>query len=400
MRGLFVTGTGTGVGKTVALRRTARGDRRRGRAGERAQAGGDRCGDPPGEWPPDHELLARIAGMTPEEVAPLRYGPAVSPHLAAELAGEHVDPERIAATAEAALRSADARGAVLIVEGVGGLLVPLAEGFTVRDLAARLGLPLLVAASPGLGTINHTLLTLESASTAGLEVRAVVLTPWPTQPDAMEESNRATIARFGDVEVAGLARVSSPDRPHSLRPAESCRGDVGSRASVPSQARRSIGTWSDVKTRCSFPRAVPGSYPRRKEELCPSLWASWPSPCSLRCWSSTGLRDSKVPWRPQQRRPRRPSGALEKNLHGLLSPESYPRRKESHACANKHPDRSQVYPVRRRTATLFESGGTRRCFEPEGVRFARLRPPTRAASTTAVVTTARSLSEITYGGIV
>ena len=222
MRGLFVTGTGTGVGKTVlsaALLAAIAA------AGERVSAhkpvvtGVD---DPPGEWPPDHELLARVAGMTPEQVAPLRYGPAVSPHLAAELAGEPVDPERIAATAEAALRAADAQRAVLIVEGVGGLLVALAErvgeplgalteGFTVRDLAARLGLPLLIAASPGLGTINHTLLTLEAARTAGLDVRAVVLTPWPAQPGAMEESNRTTIARLGDVEVAALPRVPGPD---------------------------------------------------------------------------------------------------------------------------------------------------------------------------------------------
>ncbi len=212
MRGLFVTGTGTGVGKTVlsaALLAVIAASGKQVNAHKPVVTGVD---DPPGEWPPDHELLARVAGMTPEEVAPLRYGPAVSPHLAAELAGEHLDPERITATAEAALRSADARGAVLIVEGVGGLLVPLAEGFTVRDLAARLGLPLLIAASPGLGTINHTLLTLEAARAAGLEVRAVVLTPWPTPPDAMEESNRATIARLGDVEVATLARVSSPDQ--------------------------------------------------------------------------------------------------------------------------------------------------------------------------------------------
>lgn len=211
MRGLFVTGTGTGVGKTVlsaALLATIVA------AGERVSAhkpvvtGLD---DLPGEWPPDHELLACVAGMTPEQVAPLRYGPAVSPHLASELAGERVDPERIAATAEAALRSANAQGAALIVEGVGGLLVPLVEGFTVRDLAGRLGLPLLIAASPSLGTINHTLLTLESARTAGLEVRAVVLTPWPVLPDAMQESNRATIARLGNVEVAALPEVSSPD---------------------------------------------------------------------------------------------------------------------------------------------------------------------------------------------
>ncbi len=211
MRGLFVTGTGTGVGKTVlsaALLAAIAA------AGERVSAhkpvvtGLD---DPPGEWPPDHELLARVAGMTPEQVAPLRYGPAVSPHLAAELVGGRIDPERITTTAETALRNADTQGAVLIVEGVGGLLVPLTEGFTVRDLAVRLGLPLIVAASPGLGTINHTLLTLESVRGAGLEVRAVVLTPWPIQPDAMEASNRATIARLGNVEVATLPRVLSTE---------------------------------------------------------------------------------------------------------------------------------------------------------------------------------------------
>ena len=210
MRGLFVTGTGTGVGKTVlsaVLLGAMVAVDEKARAHKPVVTGLD---DPPGEWPPDHELLARLAGMTPEEVAPLRYGPAVSPHLASELAGERIDSERIAAAAVAALRAADARGATLIVEGVGGLLVPLAESFTVRDLAVRLGLPLLIAAPPGLGTISHTLLTLEAARTAGLEVRAVVLTPWPEQPAAMEESNRATIARLGDVEVATLPRVSSP----------------------------------------------------------------------------------------------------------------------------------------------------------------------------------------------
>lgn len=207
MRGLFVTGTGTGVGKTALsgslLAAIAA-------AGEQVSAhkpvvtGVD---DPPGEWPPDHELLAHIAGMAPEEVAPLRYGPAVSPHLAAELAGELIDSERIVARAVAAIRAADSRGAALIVEGVGGLLVPLAESFTVRDLAARLELPLLIAASPGLGTINHTLLTLEAARLAGLDVRAIVLTPWPERPATMEVSNRATIARLGGVEVATLPRL-------------------------------------------------------------------------------------------------------------------------------------------------------------------------------------------------
>ena len=71
---------------------------------------------------------------------------------------------------------------MLIVEGVGGLLVPIAEDFDVRALGAALGLPLVIAARPGLGTINHTLLTLEAARAVDLTVAAVVLTPWPEHP--------------------------------------------------------------------------------------------------------------------------------------------------------------------------------------------------------------------------
>ncbi len=206
MRGLFVTGTGTGVGKTVlsaALLAAAAAAGEPVRAHKPVVTGLD---DPPGEWPPDHELLARATGQTPEEVAPERYGPPVSPHLAAELSDRRLDPAQLLAAARAA-----GQGHTLIVEGVGGLLVPFVDDYTVRDLAAALGLPLLVAAPPGLGTINHTLLTLHAARAAGLEVRAVVLTPWPAQPSVVESSNRGTLARLGEVEVAVLPAVPSPN---------------------------------------------------------------------------------------------------------------------------------------------------------------------------------------------
>ena len=72
-----------------------------------------------------------------------------------------------------------------------------------RDLAADLALPVVIAARPGLGTISHTLMTLECARAAGLDVRAVVLTPWAA-PSDMHRSNRDTIARLGDVEVMTL----------------------------------------------------------------------------------------------------------------------------------------------------------------------------------------------------
>jgi dethiobiotin synthetase len=98
-----------------------------------------------------------------------------------------------------------------VVEGVGGLLVPLSDGYDVRRLAASLGLPLLIAARPGLGTINHTFLTVEAARCAGLEVTAVVLTPWPPSPGVIENSNRATIAALADVEVEVLPPVARAD---------------------------------------------------------------------------------------------------------------------------------------------------------------------------------------------
>ncbi|HEY4426680.1 MAG TPA: dethiobiotin synthase [Solirubrobacteraceae bacterium] len=209
MRGLFVTGTDTDVGKTVlsaaliaAISAAGETVRAYKPVVTGLEAGPDTSG---GVWPPDHELLASAAGMSPDEVAPLRYAPAASPHLASAMAGDEIDPAELAARG----RAAGAEG-TLIVEGVGGLMVPLREDYSVCDLAAALALPLLVAARPGLGTINHTLLTLQAARAARLEVRAVVLTPWPAQPDEVQRSNRETIARIGSVEVATLGPVGSP----------------------------------------------------------------------------------------------------------------------------------------------------------------------------------------------
>ena len=157
--------------------------------------------EPESDRPTDHELLAVAAGRPADEVAPHRFGPAVSPHLAAELAGTALDPAALVAAARAL------RADVVVAEGVGGLLVPLTLGYTIRDLAVDLGWPVVVAARPGLGTINHSLLTVEAARAAGLDVRAVVLTPWPERPSVMQRSNMDAIARLGGVEVATLGEV-------------------------------------------------------------------------------------------------------------------------------------------------------------------------------------------------
>jgi len=204
-----VAGTGTGVGKTVvaaAIARTLATVGRRVAVFKPAVTGLDDEGEP------DHALLRRAAGrgQSDEGIAPYRFGPPMSPHLAAELVGERIEPERLLAAARTAADGADA----LICEGVGGLLVPLARRYWVRDLAVDLGLPLVVAAPPGLGTINHTLLTIEAARSAGLEVGAVVLTPWPEEPDEIERSNRETIAALGEVQVDVLPRLDL-DKPQT-----------------------------------------------------------------------------------------------------------------------------------------------------------------------------------------
>jgi dethiobiotin synthetase len=218
LNGVFVTGTGTEVGKTMVAAVIARTfaasgasvavfkpavtgldelpvDGTQSRDIDRFQS--RRPGDEP-----DHALLRRAAGseQSDDEIAPYRYGPAASPHLAAALAGEEIDPRRLLNSARTAAKSAD----ILVCEGVGGLLVPLSGDYLVRDLAVELALPLVIAASPGLGTINHTLLTIEAARAAGLEIAEVVLTPWPDEPSAIERSNRETIQALGKVTVETL----------------------------------------------------------------------------------------------------------------------------------------------------------------------------------------------------
>ena len=201
-RGLFVTATDTEVGKTVvasaiAATLAARGERVA--VFKPAVTGLDEAGTP------DHELL-RASARSPQsadEISPYRFGPPLSPHLAARLAGVRIERERLLECAASAARGAD----TLIVEGVGGLAVPLDDAYLVSDFALDLRLPLVVVAHPGLGTINHTLLTVESARADGLDVLAVVFTRWPEEPSEMELSNRETVSALTGVDVVALGPI-------------------------------------------------------------------------------------------------------------------------------------------------------------------------------------------------
>jgi dethiobiotin synthetase len=209
LRGCFVTGTDTGVDKSVVAAAIAAALADGGttvRALKPVITGLDEPAQ--GGWPHDHELLAIATGRAPEEVALFSYGPAVSPHLAGQLADRPLDP----AALRGAVLTAAAGSEAVVVEGVGGLLVPLTDGYDVRAFARDLELPLVVAARPGLGTINHALLTLEAARRSNLMIAAVVLTPWPSAPGRIELSNFDTLQRRGEVPVATLPHVAGPDR--------------------------------------------------------------------------------------------------------------------------------------------------------------------------------------------
>lgn len=205
LRGLFVTGTDTGVGKSIVAAALCAALAARGESVAAFKPALTGLDEDSGDWPPDHELLASAAsaGQAPEDVAPYRFGPAVSPHYAAELAGVSIEGGPLVHAASSAGDAAEA----LIVEGVGGLLVPLAVDYLVRDLAADLGLGLLVVARPGLGTISHTLLTVEAARAAGLAVTGVIMNPWPEEPRAIERSNRTTVEQLAGVRVAGMPQL-------------------------------------------------------------------------------------------------------------------------------------------------------------------------------------------------
>lgn len=196
MNGVFVTGTDTNVGKTyvacaLALRARARGHKVF--AFKPVETG---CTETPGGYlGADQELLAAAAGDW--QTGPLRglyrFPLPAAPLVAAQQAGSAIDLDLVERTA----REGAARNAAtwLLVEGAGGWRVPITPDADMASLARRLQLPVLIVARAGLGTINHSLLTLEAVERDGLPVAALVLSHRETDDPAAAESNRAQIQR-------------------------------------------------------------------------------------------------------------------------------------------------------------------------------------------------------------
>lgn len=210
-KGIFVTGTDTDVGKTVAaaallvLLRSAGVDAV---PMKPVQTGGIRrvdagCGE---RWTSsDLDFCLQMAGLEvgAEEyraMAPYIYEPACSPHLAADKSCLAISFRVIADAFASLLKHHEC----VVVEGAGGVLVPVGQDRSMLDLMVHLGLPVVLAARPSLGTLNHSLLSIRELRRAGLTVLGVVFCETQaTQWGEIENDNRRTIERLGDTRILG-----------------------------------------------------------------------------------------------------------------------------------------------------------------------------------------------------
>lgn len=214
-KGIFITGTDTGVGKTVAAAAIARLLRERGVNVGVMKPVTSGCVEVNGRLvSEDAELLAWGAGVDPADpdIAPYLLRQPLAPTLAAARDGVRIDFGRI----KEAFGRLAARHDFMIVEGAGGLMAPLAGGQLIADLIGCLDLPLLVVARPGLGTVNHTVLTCFAAKQLGLKVAGVIINDYPDQPGAAEQSAPHLIDSLAGAPLLGVFPHEEGDDPRDV----------------------------------------------------------------------------------------------------------------------------------------------------------------------------------------
>lgn len=223
LRGLFITGTDTGVGKTLIAGAIARRLRSLGKKIEVFKPVATGCRRGPGDlYSEDAEFLAACADSTRSlsDIVPIRYAAAVAPNVAARRERRPIDLPAMFDAYRSLAGAADE----VVVEGVGGLLCPIADDFWVIHFAKMTQLPLVIVARAGVGTINHTLLTLHAARTAGIHVAGVVINdylldgpydlPLKTDPQSLPKikddvdlamfTNPQEIIRLGQTKVLAI----------------------------------------------------------------------------------------------------------------------------------------------------------------------------------------------------
>lgn len=201
-QGIFITGTDTGVGKTIVTATIARLLKKRGINVGVMKPVTSGCIERDRQLvSEDAELLAWAAG-TPldHDCAPYCLRTPIAPSVAAAREGVKIDFAQI----KEAYGSLTQRHDFVLVEGAGGLMVPLNGGLLIADLVGALGLPLLVVARPNLGTINHAVLTCYSAKQLGIRVKGIIVNDYPDQPDMAEEYAPHLIDSLSGAPLLGL----------------------------------------------------------------------------------------------------------------------------------------------------------------------------------------------------
>ena len=205
-KGIFITGTDTGVGKTYVARGIAAALKYSGINVGVMKPAETGCRRRSGKLlPADALRLIAAAGVTDalSLVNPYTLHEPLAPAVAAERKGRSIDPETIIR----ACRTLAARHDFMLVEGAGGVMVPLTYEFLFLDLAAALRLPALIVARPGLGTINHTLLTVSALHHRRIRIAGIVINyagDWKT--GLAEKTNPAIIERMSGVRVLGVIK--------------------------------------------------------------------------------------------------------------------------------------------------------------------------------------------------
>ena len=205
MPGFFVTGTDTGVGKTFIACGLARIFRNRGVKVGVMKPVETGCPRAAGELRPLDAVQLLSAASSAQDlssVCPYRFEAPLAPDVAARQVGQCIDPLLIYDQFQGIASSHD----VTLVEGAGGLLVPIWDRYTMADLASDLGLPLLVVTASRLGAVSHTLLTLEHARLRQLPVAAYVLNHLTGVEDEAMSTNAELLARSTDTRCAGVVK--------------------------------------------------------------------------------------------------------------------------------------------------------------------------------------------------
>lgn len=196
-KGIFVTGTDTGVGKTVvstALYCCLRSAGIRASVIKPVQTGTDLPGMT------DTEFAVRTTGEGSDKLCIYSFPQPLSPLAASVLSDKHIDKGYIIQTCLDFSEKFD----VVIIEGAGGIRVPIKYDYYMHDLARDLGLETVIVSRPGLGTINHTLLTVDFLKSADLDIAGIVFSGFPESPDLAEETNPLLIERLSKAEIAGV----------------------------------------------------------------------------------------------------------------------------------------------------------------------------------------------------